>query len=183
MTLVCASHPSVEAIARCVTCGLHLCAGCRTLDGVRNFCQRCHAELRSVAAAVPAAPRSPWLAAFLSLMPGLGQAYAGRWLRGALFFASAVLLRHAPWMTPLLGAFLFVFSLFDAYRLAQNRSDGHARGKAPIRADDTLFLIVGLGCIAATVFERGGFLALPGRALAPLALLATSLLVAHETRR
>jgi hypothetical protein len=194
--LVCAAHPTAEAVARCVNCGLHLCGGCRTLEGVRNFCARCRADLRRVtpvtyAAAVeipavapaPLAPRSPWLAAFLSLVPGLGQAYSGRVVRGALVFASAMGLRAAPWLPPLLGGFLYVFNLFDAYRLAQNRSEGFPRGHAPTRFDDVLFLVVGLATVAMALLSYGGFFAVPSHTLLPLAAVAATLLVAHETRR
>jgi len=194
--LVCAAHPNAEAIARCVHCGLHLCGGCRTLDGVRNFCSSCRAGFRratpvAFAAAVevpplssaPVTPRSPWLAAFLSLVPGLGQAYAGRVARGALVFGAAIGLRHAPWLSPLLGGFLYVFNLYDAWRLAQNRSEGFVRGTAPVRFDDVLFLVLGLGVVAMAILSFGGFFAVPNRALLPLAAVAATLLVAHETRR
>ena len=209
MNLVCATHPSALAVARCVNCGLHLCSDCRTLEGIRNFCARCRADLRhastqdpqAFAAAIEVPPhhgavavpqqgaaaasstRSPSLAAFLSLVPGLGQAYSGRVFRGAIFFGAAMALRSADWVTPVLAAFLYAFNLFDAYRLAQIRSEGHSRGRAPLRADDTLFLLVGIGTLAATLLASGGFLAAPGVALLPLAGLATSLVLAHETRR
>ena len=86
-------------------------------------------------------------------------------------------------LTPLLASFLYVFNLFDAWRLAQNRSEGHSRGRAPVRADDVIFLVVGLGCLAVTMFERGGFFAAPSHAFLPLAAIAATILVAHETRR
>jgi hypothetical protein len=200
VTLVCAAHPSVDAIARCVRCGVHLCERCRSLDGVRNLCSSCvdaptaarsgsgfvaAVEVPSVqdARAAAISPRSPWLAAFLSLVPGLGQAYAGRVMRGGAAFAAALSLRFAPWMTPALAAFLYVFNLFDAYRLAQNRSEGHAQGRAPTRTDDTLFLVVGLGVVALSLLERGGLFSVPSRTLLPLCGVAAGLLVAHETRR
>ena len=206
MNLVCATHPSALAVARCVNCGLHLCSDCRTLEGIRNFCARCRADLRHAstqdphtqdpqafaaaievpqihAAAAASSTRSPSLAAFLSLVPGLGQAYSGRVFRGAIFFGAAMALRSADWVTPVLAAFLYAFNLFDAYRLAQIRSEGHPRGRAPLRTDDTLFLLVGIGTLAATLLASGGFLAAPGVALLPLAGLATSLVLAHETRR
>lgn len=196
MILVCASHPGAEAVARCVNCGLHLCTSCRALEGVRNFCASCRAAMRAAAPAayasaveIPPPPparastRSPWLAAFLSLVPGLGQAYSGRVLRGALFFGGAMALRGAPWLTPLLGAFLYVFNLFDACRLAQNRNEGFARGQAPSRVDDAIFLVLGLATLVFTLWGLGGFFIASDRSLVPLAALAAGLLVAHETRR
>ncbi len=201
MTLVCANHPEAEALARCVRCGIHLCDRCRTYEGVRNFCGRCHHD--AAVAAVPAgsvtgaagatstpvaivAPqrraRSRWLAAFLSLVPGLGQAYAGRVVRGGICFAAALGLREAPFMTPLLGAYLYAFGLFDAFRCAEATALSPAEaGKA--RGDDIAFLIAGLLAVVAAVATNGGFATAPPGQLVPLAALATGLVVAHETRR
>jgi hypothetical protein len=202
VTLVCAAHPNVDAIARCVRCGVHLCASCRTLEGARNFCSRCRADLRryatptspvfasaiAVPPPLPAAarvvtPRSPTLAAFLSLVPGLGQAYCGRWLRGALFFATATTIHRVPWATLPIVGFLYVFNLFDAYRIAQLRVEAKEHGSALSRFDDTLFLAVGVVTLAATVLVHGGFAAAPHGMLVQCAAIAAGLLVAHETRR
>jgi hypothetical protein len=198
--LVCATHPQSDAVARCVRCGLHLCDECRTLDGVRNFCLRCrslvHAAASGAAVAavgaarieVPALPRrptsrSPFLAAALSLVPGLGQAYAGRLVRGAAFFGSTLLLREAPFSSPLLLAYVYALNLFDAWRVAQVRKDA-ANGKpAASRGDDVVFLLVGVGVLALSFMQLGGFIATPNRTLLPLAAVAVGLVVAHETRR
>ncbi len=199
MTLVCATHPAVEAIARCVRCGVHLCDECRSFEGVRNLCARCHATAHAASGATnrvnastsatpvatvapPRRQRSRWLAAALSLVPGLGQAYSGRVLRGAFCFGGALLLRDAPFMTPLLGAFLYAFGLFDAFRCAEATTLSSVEaGKA--RGDDTAFLLAGLLVIVATVTSRGGFAAAPPQQLLPLAALAAGLVFAHETRR
>ena len=109
-------------------------------------------------------------------VPGLGQLYAGRLLRGGLVFGSCIALRHAPWMTPLLFAFTYVFNLFDAYRLAQPR-------EVATRFDDTLFLLIGIGTAALTLLQHGGFFGAQRETLLPLAGYATALLIAHETRR
>jgi hypothetical protein len=167
---------------------------CRKLDGVRNLCSPCAASMpRPVAPkamAVEVEPatralssaRSPTLAAILSLIPGLGQVYTGRFARGVAFFGSALLLRDAAWLSPIAAAYLYVFNLFDAYRIAQNRSEGHARGKAPPRADDTLFLLAGFATLAVTLLDHGGFVSVPRATVIPLAGLAAGLLFAHETR-
>lgn len=208
MQLVCATHPQSDAIARCVRCGLHLCDECRTLDGVRNFCARCRTlaradAMRAQSAAIAIAgvpgdvaarvevpaiarrptPRSPFLAAALSLVPGLGQAYAGRLLRGAAFFGSTLLLREAPFSSPLLLAYVYALNLFDAWRVAQVRKDA-ANGKAAAsRGDDIVFLLVGVGVLAVSFMQLGGLIAAPNRTLLPLAAVAVGLVVAHETRR
>lgn len=193
MNFVCASHPQTDAIARCTRCGVHLCTSCRTLDGLRNVCGDCRDALRSVAAAAgpvaiavdttaaPRAERSAWLAATLSLIPGLGQAYAGRVLRGGALFAAAMALRDAPFMTPLLGAYLYAFILFDAFRCAETRSAGPDAKRG--RFDDALVLAAGLAVIVVTLAGAGGFAAAPRELLVPLGALAASLLFAHETRR
>ncbi|MBM4016565.1 MAG: hypothetical protein FJ293_16590 [Planctomycetes bacterium] len=204
MTFVCATHPNVDATARCIRCGLHLCAGCRSLDGVRNYCVPCRQSMRAdadasmTAAAVAAsgagiavavdrtAPaarqRSPWLAASLSIVPGLGQAYTGRVLRGAGSFGAALLLRDAPFMTPLLGAFLYVFGMFDAFRCAEAGSADAAAARKG-RIDDVLFLLAGLLVLAATLAGHGGVAAAPRELLLPVGAIGAALLFAHESRR
>ena len=198
MQLVCATHPQSDAIARCVRCGLHLCDGCRTLDGVRNFCLRCRSTARAAAVAVPIAegarivvataprrptPRSPLLASALSLVPGLGQVYAGRLLRGAAFFASTLFLREAPFASPLLLAYVYALNLFDAWRVAQVRSDAASGKTTSTRFDDAAFLLLGVGVLALSFMQLGGFVVTPNRTLLPLAAVAVGLVVAHETRR
>jgi len=198
--LVCATHPQLDAIARCVRCGLHLCSDCRSLEGVRNFCARCSAIAHASAVVAPAqeataggvevprsapmrTPRSPFLAAALSVVPGLGQAYAGRIVRGAAFFGSTLLLREAPFASPLLVAYVYVLNLFDAWRVAQIRRDAAAARPPAARFDDTVFLLLGLGVLATSFVQLGGLMATPDRTLLPLAGVATALVVAHETRR
>lgn len=193
MDFVCATHPQAEAIARCTRCGVHLCASCRTLDGLRNVCGACRDALRPVvatagpvaiavdSAAAPRSERSAWLAATLSLIPGLGQAYAGRVLRGGALFAAAMALRDAPFMTPLLGSYLYAFILFDAFRCAETRNAGPAAAHS--RLGDGFVLAAGLAVIVVTLAGHGGFAAAPRELLVPLGALAASLLFAHETRR
>lgn len=195
MQLVCATHPSFDAVARCVRCGLHLCEDCRSLDGVRNYCSRCRALTLAAAATSPAkrieisnvaprpTPRSPFLAASLSLVPGLGQAYAGRLLRGGAFFGSVLALREAAFASPLLIAYVYVLNLFDAWRVAQVRRDASAGKATSARVDDSIFLLLGLGVLAVSFVQLGGVVATPNRTLLPLAAIAASLVVAHETRR
>jgi len=194
--LVCATHPNFDAVARCVRCGLHLCDDCRSLDGVRNYCSRCRAQTLAAAVSAPAGrrievgrvaprptPRSPFLAAALSLVPGLGQAYAGRLIRGGAFFASVLALREADFASPLLVAYVYVLNLFDAWRVAQSRKDSAEGKPAGARIDDSIFLLLGLGVIAVSFVQLGGVVATPNRTLLPLAAIAASLVVAHETRR
>jgi len=210
VNLICADHLQAQAVARCVSCGRHLCRDCRTRVGVRNFCSACrtgHQTIRSglfrspplhpaePAAAAASAPvaevaaipatykrKSPTLAALLSVIPGLGQAYAGLWLRGVLFFVVAQGLKDWSQLTPLLASFLYVFNLFDAYRVAANRNE-RSSGAAPrSRRDETLFTMLGLGATGLTLVQLGGFAALGPATLIPLAAVAGGLLLAQETR-
>ena len=218
MKVICASHPTLDAIARCVTCGIHLCEGCRTRLGVQNFCRSCreHLKLRTVPSK-PATPppatkacfksrckapamkaaaekpakklsgRSPFLASALSVIPGLGQLYTGRFLRGLIFFCGGLAL-HESGAPALLALFLYVFNLWDAYRLAalRNRSiDPEPVSDKELkrdRFDDGLFTLTGLGVLAYTFLEMGGLNGNVAEHLVPLAGVAVALLVAQETR-
>ncbi len=215
MKLVCATHPRVNAAARCVICGIHLCETCRCKIGVRNYCRGCKGRMhRSVfpgseepaaaqasakatpsaaSAAAPAATpkrrarRSPTFAALLALVPGLGQAYAGRWMRGFLFFGIALALQDSG-VPALLACFLYAFNLFDAYRVTNVHNDRRTESRrddkerARDHVDDNVFTLAGLGVLAFTFFQAGGFDAAPGNALVPLAAVGAALLIAQETR-
>jgi hypothetical protein len=173
---------------------------------VRNYCSPCRRAASGVAATThPAAhPRagaatpgaatlvsdaplvarrkSPWLAATLSIVPGLGQAYAGRVLRGAGCFGASLLLRDAPFMSALLSAFLYVYGMFDAFRCAEAR-DPDAVSVTKGRVDDLLFLLAGLVVLAATLVGHGGLAAAPRELLLPIGAIGAGLLFAHESRR
>jgi hypothetical protein len=119
-------------------------------------------------------------------VPGLGQAYSGRWLRGLLFFGIAAFLSSNA-VPALVACFLYVFNLFDAYRLAEvhndripekRRSDTERRKDG---VDDSLVTLAGLGVAAWTFFQGGGFQA-GAEAVVPLAALAAGLLFAQQTR-
>ena len=70
--------------------------------------------------------KKPWLAAFLSLFPGLGNVYNGLYLRGLIFFMVVFSIlgilvggdgRNAPFFGPAM-AFFWLFNMIDAYRQA-----------------------------------------------------------------
>ncbi|MGC8915802.1 MAG: LiaI-LiaF-like domain-containing protein [Thermoanaerobaculum sp.] len=74
----------------------------------------------------PPAPRppvhkSPGLAVFFSLFPGLGHVYLGLYQRGIAFFTSFVaalwLADHTD-LSGVVAAFIFFFGMFDAHRMA-----------------------------------------------------------------
>ncbi len=196
MKLICAAHPELAAIARCVRCGHHLCTTCRHKHSVRNYCARClpaRVEATAAARAAPAAgvaviearisEKQPWLAAVFSLVPGLGQLYSGRFLRGAAFMAAALALREADLISPLLAAFFYVFNLFDAYRLTQIRNERQRTGNVLREFDDALFAVVGLLVLAYSAYAQGGVANLSTDTMLHYGSLALGLWVAHETRR
>lgn len=75
--------------------------------------------------------KRPFLAAFLSLMPGMGNVYNGLYLRGVIFFLIAVsLIGVAARGYPLVGfaiAFFWLFNVIDAYRQATLINYGYAQ--------------------------------------------------------
>ena len=206
VNLICAAHPDAAAVARCVSCGHHLCGSCRHKLGVRNFCRACRdartAPYGSRPKAAPAAAaaaaagsrvateqpvrtvrrKSPLLASVLSVVPGLGQFYAGRFVRGLVFFATAGALADAAFLTPMLAAFLWVFNLYDAFRLAENRNERTASGKVTERADDNLFSLVGLAVLAVSFLQSGGMQHGDPATAVPFLAVATGLWLAKQSR-
>ena len=74
--------------------------------------------------AVPGPPKSPPLAAFLSvLIPGLGHLYVWAYERAFMIWAtiavSILMIVNGFWGFSFLIAFVYFFSIFDAYREAQ----------------------------------------------------------------
>lgn len=69
----------------------------------------------------PPVHKSPGLAVFFSLLPGLGHIYLGLYQRGVAFFAAFLaalwLSDHAD-LSGAIVAFVFFFAMFDAHRMA-----------------------------------------------------------------
>jgi len=81
---------------------------------------------------VPVRRKSPALAAFLSLFPGLGQVYVGAYRRGFTYsgiFAGLIVTLSSgagAGLEPAIGvmiSFFFLYNMFDASRLAQLFND------------------------------------------------------------
>lgn len=128
MELSCTKHPDRAPRARCVECGQHLCQECRIAVARRNYCRPCVPE--SLKRKIPGT-RSPAIAAVLSVIPGLGQAFVGRIKRGMVFFGGALtmmaFLHQIPDPIPL---FLWVYNLLDAHSLASERNSRLLHGNA-----------------------------------------------------
>ncbi|MFG0316646.1 MAG: B-box zinc finger protein [Planctomycetota bacterium JB042] len=120
MDLTCVHHEQRPAKARCVECGQHLCGECRVKVAGRYRCRPCVPE--SLHRKLPGR-RSPTFASVLSVVPGLGQMYAGRFGRGLAFLLSAgILAANAHAVPQPLPLFLWVFNLFDAMSVAHERN-------------------------------------------------------------
>jgi hypothetical protein len=123
-------------VTSCPHCGV-------ALTGDTTFCPHCGRQLRvqTVEGQVVAAPgasgsraASPWVAAALSIIPGLGHVYAGAPLRGLAFFVGVVgpeaigteldltIIGDAIGIPLNLGGLgLWAFCAVDAYRTARRR--------------------------------------------------------------
>lgn len=120
------------------------CPRCRTpLAPNAKFCPECGTQVRvqpvqgeviEHRAARPASAPSPWTAALLSIVPGLGHWYAGAPRRGLIFFVAIVggeilgidldlsVIGDIVGIPLGVGATgLWVFCVFDAYRTAARR--------------------------------------------------------------
>lgn len=109
-------HPERPAVARCVACGKVLCYECRTYRQRRNFCIDC-------APGNPAGFRSPTFSMILSLIPGLGQVYAGSKLKGLLFLiAGGTSLALCSELPAVLPVAFWLYSIWDARMTALKRN-------------------------------------------------------------
>ncbi len=74
----CSMHPYLPAVARCVTCGRYLCAGCRVMVGNRSYCSWCAVTpVAPYGYSPPAAPapyRRPREIVFPNTPWGIGEA-------------------------------------------------------------------------------------------------------------
>jgi len=116
-------HPEKPAVARCVACGKRLCYECKVVKKGRNFCWDC-------APGRPSGYRSPTFSMILSLLPGLGQVYAGSFLKGLAFLfgtgVAAAASIHAPAILILGYWFL---GMWDARMTANKRNFSISNGR------------------------------------------------------
>ncbi|MBI3725921.1 hypothetical protein HY251_18485 [bacterium] len=149
--MACSAHTDKVVIARCTSCGEHLCGGCFDRKDGKFVCRSCSGpaaparfvQLRVLpGATMPAialAPRPvrqprPALAGALGLVPGVGHCYAGAWLRGLgiLFFLApiAVILLYAGVLPATGYVFFHGLLAFDGYRIARKRRGEWSREDA-----------------------------------------------------
>jgi len=95
-----------------------LCHECRRVHKSKNYCFQCWPKRKTPRR------RSPTLAMILSVVPGLGQAYGGSFLRGVLFLGGCIfslaLLEVVPIPVPL---FVYLLNLWDARMTALRRNE------------------------------------------------------------
>lgn len=123
----CANHVETSAVTACSQCKKSLCGDCSIHWHGEIVCKSC-LELQGVDREKGHPLRkSPALAAWLSLMPGLGQIYVGYYKAGfitILVVVSIIMLlaRSGDTVGPFLGpflAFFWVFNMIDAHRKAR----------------------------------------------------------------
>ena len=80
---------------------------------------------------VPAvSQKNPWIAAFLSLFPGVGNIYNGLYMRGLIFFLivmSCIAVADRVEAFTAVAAFFWIFNVLDAYRQATLINYGYAQ--------------------------------------------------------
>jgi len=94
----CFYHPEVDGLSDCRLCGRPLCGTCAVEIKGAPYCREClenriEQPLSAPAAPLPDPQRSPKVAGWLSVLPGLGLAYLGEYLKAltvALVFTGAI---------------------------------------------------------------------------------------------
>lgn len=74
--------------------------------------------------------KNPWIAAFLSLFPGVGNIYNGLYMRGVTFFLivmSCIVVADKEEAVAVAVAFFWIFNVLDAYRQATLINYGYAQ--------------------------------------------------------
>lgn len=116
----CAIHNQIEAVTRCIGCGVPICDGCRVAVKGDGYCKKCVAEKME---GVENHERSPALAALLSfLVAGTGQMYNGQIGKGLAILFTCWLI--VPW----------IYGIFDAYATARKINSGKIVPKATAEA-------------------------------------------------
>lgn len=149
----CSYHSQQPASAYCTTCGRPLCAQCDHRVKGRPHCQECIVQgielLRvrqyTVGERPPKPPSGrPWRALLFGIIPGLGAVYNRQNAKAFLEFTGVVGLAELAEFSQFglfgaLAAFLYIYSLVDAFRTAR----AIRAGRDPAIEDDRLRRILG----------------------------------------
>jgi|GEM_PF-811334 len=126
----CATHPEQPAVTTCGKCKRPLCESCTIHWRSGVICKHC-LEADQLKDSKQSFRKSPGLAAFLSLMPGMGQIYVGHLRSGfinIMVVAAIITMLGATnshssvGAGPFLGLFLsffWIFNMFDAANKAR----------------------------------------------------------------
>jgi hypothetical protein len=128
----CVNHSGVNAAAYCQNCGKALCQACvRKGSGGQIFCEPCwvawQGAQRPYFPPPGAGGPSPWLAATLGWIPGVGAMYNGQFIKGLVHVAIFAVLVSASHVYGVFGLFVMAwifYQVFDAYHTARARRDG-----------------------------------------------------------
>jgi len=121
------SSPTPE-ILKCCLCGRELAAERRLQHDGGNYCLECAgAAIKEEEIRRRGFRRSPGLAAFLSLIPGLGQMYNGQLTKGLILLIVFFVLSGITSREEVFGLFipvLIFWNMFDAYWMARRINEG-----------------------------------------------------------
>ena len=155
----CANHSQEAAIAACTSCQKPLCDTCVIHWKNAVVCKHCLERENLHDWSKESMRKSPTLAGFLSLMPGLGQAYVGYYKSGfitILIVAAVITLldnsHGGP--EPLFGLFLsffWIFNIMDAVRKARLYNQ-HIAGEEKFEAPTDSPLAAGIVLLVLGLF-------------------------------
>ncbi len=182
----CSYHPTNAARSRCASCARPLCAACDHRIKGYPYCQDCivlgiEYLSRSYRAASP--KNKAWLAALCAvLFPGLGAIYNRQNVKAVAHFITIVGVFYLSGSLPvvaLAGVGFYFYSIFDAYRSAQQIAQGESAERLEERFKQALVRrapMIGLILIVAgliLVIQRAHPLGLSisFRKLVPVALI------------
>ena len=143
----CHYHPEIDGLSECRLCGHPLCASCAVEIRGIPYCREClqtrvEQPLSTPVPAVRGEMRSPKAAGWLSMVPGLGLAYLGEYLKAltvALVFIGAI---HAAdhgeiggFLIPVVWFGQLFYTIHEARRLNRESSLEPAAAAPTARAD------------------------------------------------
>ncbi|MFP4472788.1 MAG: hypothetical protein ACLFPX_02820 [Candidatus Omnitrophota bacterium] len=117
--MFCHAHEKRLASAQCTLCGKALCPDCENIVRGEVLCDSCVVPDRSPSRKGRVLKRNPFLAALLSIIPGLGQVYNGEPFKALFIFITCWMI--VPWF----------YGMYDAYasacRINEGRIDAEPR--------------------------------------------------------
>jgi len=143
----CHYHPEIDGLSECRLCGHSLCASCAVEIRGIPYCREClqsrvEQPLANPISTPSGEKHSPKAAGWLSVVPGLGLAYLGEYLKAltvALIFIGAIhVTKHAGvggFLIPVVWFGQLFYTIQEARRLNQERSLEPSVAKPVARTD------------------------------------------------